>query len=100
MEKGLCDQTRRGPTLITILGITPLTLLILMSIAGAAPILRWPPYITKRARTLPHDISISGPAGGPGLSEAAAELLKSDAQYNFNIMYDRFLMRPCLFKMG
>jgi hypothetical protein len=38
MKKILCDKPHRWPNLIKILRITPLTLLMLMSIAGAEPI--------------------------------------------------------------
>ena len=43
MKEMVCDKTCRRHALITILGITALMLLMLMSIAGAAPFA----YITK-----------------------------------------------------
>lgn len=84
MKKILCDKPHRWPNLIKIIGITPLTLLMLMSIAGAEPIDHGDHPLPNSNAINPIALVYRGPAGGPGLSEAAAALLKSDTNQNFN----------------
>jgi glutamine amidotransferase-like uncharacterized protein len=87
MRKIVRYKTCRLPALIKISGITPLTLITMISIAGSMPVENNGHALQKNNESNSIALVYRGPAGCPGCSEAVAELLESDTKQNFEVIY-------------